>query len=354
MSQPTAARGAVYAIVSTVLSLGVAEGVVRWADHGALPQIDCYEPLPAVSSGGSTAPATIRLQPGCHRTLGRPDGGAWTLDVDVDGVRAPVAGPPSPRPWLVVGDSQVLGMNVDVADTAVARLTAAGVPARGVGVPGHGVEDALGFAERLLRRDERGVIVVVNGANDWTEVGLPVTGRYAVAGGWLVPPDRRDTVAGRFFASPLSASHLLTYGVVLAAHDWSQDPAEKRWTDSPWGLPPAARATASARIGAAIAAFHAAHPALDLRVVLLPVDFSTSEARAGVVLAAPHLADAPWRDPSPWAALAAALPPVPYLDLGPLLEQSADFLDGDYHLSPQGHGKMAVAVADWLAAEPPP
>lgn len=347
MTRAEATRQLAYAVVSTGAALAAAETIVRWSDGGTLPQIDCYEHVLASAERRET----ILFRPNCARDLSDAHGGRWTLRVADDRLRA-LPLPPPEHPWLIVGDSQVLGMGVDAAEIAVTRLGRAGVSVRGVGVPGHGVEDALGFAETLLTPDSRGVILVVNGANDWVEAGRPVAQRFAVRGGWLVDPARADGLAGRFFASRLPWSHFLTYLVVLTAHDWRVDPAEKRWRDSPWGLEGKEREHAAHIIAGAIQTFAAAHPTLPVRVTLLPVDFSTSEARAKAVLSADHLRTMPWTDASPWQELREALGEVPYLDLGPTLADSADFLRDDYHLSVEGHEKMAHAILRWLSTEP--
>ncbi|MDP2310697.1 MAG: hypothetical protein Q8P18_32065 [Pseudomonadota bacterium] len=343
-ARPSVATQLLYAALSTGVAIGVSEGVVRVADQGALPQLDCYADTPAAGAAG----ATILLVPGCARVLILPNGGVWTAETDGDGLRRLPDGPPG-APWLVVGDSHVFGMNAEGGETFVAGLRAAGVPARPVGVAGHGVADALDHARRL-RDGARGVLVLVNGANDWAEEGLPVRERYRVEGGWLLSPDAAARFPGRFFASPLARSHLLTYSMVLGAHDWGEDIAEGRWRSSPWGLAPDERAAATASIARDIRAFALENPDIPTRVAILPVDFALTEARARAVLPTARLDAAPWAVPGPWSDLRAALADVPTLELTPFFRDPTDFLEGDFHLSRAGHAKMTRALLEWLPA----
>ena len=97
MGPTGAGRSFGYAAGSTLLTLALSEGIVRVADNGALPQLDCY-----------VATSPIGLAPGCARTLGRPSGGVWTLEIDDEGRRV-IPHVASGLPWLILGDSQVLG-----------------------------------------------------------------------------------------------------------------------------------------------------------------------------------------------------------------------------------------------------
>ncbi len=337
MTAPSAARQASYALVSTVLALALCEGGVRIADGGALPQLDCYEQH-------GERPFTLGS---CARTLLRPGGGTWTLTTDAQG-RRPTAGHAKGSPWLVLGDSQVLGMYLDDPDTLAARLDDAGVPVLAQGTPAHGVEDAVAALDLAALPPLAGVLVVVNGANDWAEAGHPVGERCRVVHGWLVPAPRADTLPARFFATPLTASHLLTWAVSLGARDPSVDPGEQRWAESPYAMAPSARTAAATRIASAIAGLAAAHPELRVRSLVLPVDFATSAARASEVLPAARQATHPWTDPTPWREVAALLAPVPVLDASPVLGDAQDFQDGDFHLSPTGAANVAAALQDGL------
>jgi hypothetical protein len=246
-------------------------------------------------------------------------------------------------------------MNVDFADTWVARLQAQGWAIVSAGVPGHGVDDALAHADALLDvLHPRGVVAVINAANDWAEADTPLPRRCTVVDGWLLRPSDTNRLVGRFFATPLAASHLLSYAVTLLGRDHGDDPARRRFADSPWGQharDPASTSREAAAIAGAVARFSVAHPGLPLYLLLLPVDFETSEARARAVLPAALLdATAPWREPGYWDELRAELPVVPVVDLHAALADPTDFLDADYHLSPAGHAVFAERLG---AALPP-
>lgn len=337
MTAPSAAQQASYALLASALALVLCEGLVRSADGGAMPQLDCYEQR-------GERPVALGS---CTRTLLRPGGGTWTLTTDALG-RRPSAGHATGSPWLLLGDSQVLGMYLDDGDTLAARLDDAGVPVVAQGTPAHGVEDAVAGVEWGALPTLAGVVVVVTGANDWAEAGHPVAERCRVVDGWLVSAARADTWPARFFATPLTASHLLTWAVALGARDRSVDPTEQRWAESPFGMPPAERKAAAARIARAVAGLADAHPGLDVRTVLVPADFATSEARAAAVLSGARLSARPWVDRAPLVELTTLLAPLPVLDAGPLLNDPQDFQDGDFHLSAAGAAKVAAALNHWL------
>ena len=118
--------------------------------------------------------------------------------------------------WLAVGDSQVLGLGVPDSATFSAIVTRQGFKMANAGVPGHGVEDALQHAAYLLPLlKPKGILVAVNQANDWEEVGHLASERLRVRGSWLLQPADATGWVGAFMASPFSHSHFLFYGRVL-------------------------------------------------------------------------------------------------------------------------------------------
>jgi hypothetical protein len=324
----------VLATISTVLSFGAAEGLVRLADGGVLGRLACFE-----QSGDR-----IGMAPGAWQSVSSPSG-AVEFSFDDRGFRQP-----SPdfnlRPWLVVGDSQVLGWGVsgDAAFPAVA--TALGVPMVNAGVPGHGVADALDLAA-AHRHAVGGVVVVVNQANDWAEAGAAVGSRYEVAGGWLLDRSRAGTVNRAFFASPLSRSHLLHYAfVALSAGLGSPEVGD------PSGLlPPSESATAA--IGSSIRQFRSHHE-VPLVVLFLPVDAAASEERASTGVFSAWLDSSgaePWRSTAHRDALRRAVGEQRVIDALEVLQKRPDaFLEGDYHLSEIGHelvaARLVLAVRD--------
>lgn len=303
------------------------EAVMRVVDGGALPQLDCYV----------TDEAQVLFAPGCRRMLRSPEGPLWSFTTDASGDRFPAPTGPS---WVIAGDSQVLGMHLPVDDAFVTRL---GAPATVLAVPGHGPDDMVAQVRSRLNPDARGVVFVVDGMNDWFEAGRPASTRYVVTGGWLLPADHAPAWARAWFGSPLAHLHLPTAIVMLAGHDWSTSPAERRWAEGPFPTP-----EKGAAIGALLLGFAREHPGLDVRVVWLPADFATSEARARAVLPESALAAAPWDDHRPDDALHTAVGGLPWLDLRPRLADPADFLPHDGHLSAQGHRVVADALREWL------
>ncbi len=315
-------------MLSLVVSGAVAEGIVRSMDGGAFPRLRLF-----VNDGRSG----IVLKSNATALVTKK-GGSWSMRTGDDGLRAPsnVA-----NAWLVVGDSQALGFGVDDGDTFAARATAAGLPMVSAGVPGYGVDDSLRRAEALLsKRAVRGVIVFVNQANDWEETTSRVEERYRVIGGWLVNASSASTLRARLLGSEVTRLHVLYHAVQSFADEQpAQTAAPPRWLASP-----DAEVETTREIAASIERFAAAHPAVPLVVCFLPVDGATNAARANVSPFREQMLRAnaePWRDRTLRNQLRAALGARPFVDLTPVLTAPSDFLDGDYHLSPEGHAAVA-------------
>jgi hypothetical protein len=277
------------------------------------------------------------------------------VEVEDEGLRRIPGALPAGRPWRVYGDSQVLGMNVDAGETWAAAARAQGLPVEVAGIPGDGVEDALRRAAMEVGPGDR-VVFVVNAANDWAEWGVSIKARYTLRGGWLVTPAAGEGPQGRFFATPLARSHLLVWGMTLVFRDWKADPAAARLADSPWGTDEAERSRRGRAMGEALVAFRVGHPGVDVGVAYLPVDFEAAPARARMVLPearADGVIAAVSAGPCPWEAAREPLVAahVPMADLGAVLSEPGDFLDGDYHLSPQAHAKVGEMLARWLDVE---
>lgn len=322
---PLALRVAIGGL-STLLAFLAAEVGVRALDGNALPNLAIFE-----VEGG-----TIQLRGNACQDLRRPDGRVYAVCTDADGARAPSDGG-----WLIVGDSQVLGLGVGGEETFAAQLGAAGY-----GVPGYGVVDTVAAAARLVRaRPPAGVILVLNQANDWDEGERRIHERYAVRGGWLLGVKTADDLGARFWSSPLSSSHLC-FQVFQRLHP---SPAAEPVV----GLGPAAAVHArTAAFGAHIAAFAHAHPQLRTLAAFLPADAATSEARAAV-------SPLPW-DGRPWADTALrddlrdTLEDVPLVDLVEPLRAPENFLQGDFHLSEAGHRRVAEALRGPMSASTAP
>lgn len=316
--------GRVPLIVGAVaLGFALAEGITRILDQDALPRLSVF-----AEEGGN-----IVLQHGASARLQHPTGRVTSVHTDADGCR--LGG--DRGGWLAVGDSQVMGQGVADDETFAALASAQGLPVANCGVPGHGVEDALAHASAHAEAfGTRGVLVVVNQLNDWTEAGIPAIERLAVRGGFLVTRAHADSRAGQLLASPLARSHVLLGLLLLTASSASQAP--------PLALRDAsASSQASAMIASALRHFAAAHPALRTVAVLLPSDLEAAPER--------RTRSAAWFDgfePGQWTPLRASLTtalsatPVETVDLTAALTSRPEaFLDADTHLSPTGHRLVA-------------
>lgn len=315
-------------MVSLIVSGAVAEGIVRSMDGGAFPRLRLFV---------EDARTGIALRPNATASV-RKQGGSWSMRTGEDGIRS---ASDASAAWVVVGDSQALGFGVDDGDTFAARATAAGLPMISAGVPGYGVDDSLRRAEALLsKRAIRGVIVLVNQANDWEETTSRVEERYRVIGGWLVNTSSAATVRARLLGSHLTRLHVFYHAMQSFADEQPVTPAAPpRWL----ARPDAERET-TRQIAASIERFASAHPAVPLVVCFLPVDSATNAARASISPFREQMLRAkaePWRERTLRDQLRAALGARPLVDLTPVLTAPSDFLDGDYHLSPRGHAAVA-------------
>jgi hypothetical protein len=331
---------------SAVLGLVGAELIVRIGSGGALPHLRLF-----VQDG-----PVIGLEPDACADVRHAAGHGFTVCADAAGRRSPSA---DPGAWLVVGDSQVLGMGVDgdEAFPAVNGWTNGGVP-------GHGLADALATAERhIAAHPPAGLVVVINQANDWEEALVPAGERYQVAGGLLLRAGSATGWGATFWDSPLSRLQLLSYVALLAsAPRVAADAAPPAWMADPAGQEATSRALAGA-----IEGFARSHPELTVVTAFLPVDVAISAERvpsspfgryAGSVSPAPwedrtlrdqlrSILDPAAVDPAAVdpAAVDPAARPVRFVDLGATLaETPGAFLDADYHLSAAGHVAVAAEL----------
>ncbi len=316
---------------SSLLSLGVAELVVRWADGGALPTLDIFEAT-LERPGIALAPRASGVTSGA--------GKAVSVHTGLHGLRVPV---PPQIDWLVVGDSQALGLGVMDDEHVAAALQGRGVRAANAGVVAYGLEDALARARTLLPLVQpTGIIVIVNRANDWDELGAPVDRRFQVAGGWLLPHDLPAWLRA-FYAGPLSKMHLFyhalrlgrSYGPTAAPGDWvTSERIEER---------------SSARMQEALEAFAQRVAPVQVLVVEVPIDVFTDPGRRSPSwlehTLPSHVKDR-WREGYRGLALARADATYTFLDVDPYLRlKPGVYLDGDYHLSPFGNSVLAAALA---------
>lgn len=315
--------------VSTLGSLGVAELVVRAVDGGALPSPRLYVATAEPPGVALAADASARAS-GAGRVV--------TIATGPFGVRQPADVDPT---WLVVGDSQALGLGVEGADTFAARLAVHGVRAWNAGVVGYGVEDALARADALLAaRPFAGVVVAVNRVNDPDELGAPIDARFEVVDGWLLPP---RAAVRPIYALGLGRLHLVSHAVRALAVGRAGDEAPPRWL-----VDPAADASLRRAWNVALAGFAARHPGLDVVVVELPVDVVRFPERRGRSSLGPRFPEA---DAARWRAWRVPLAGAGFrtVDVDAVLRPE-HFLDGDYHLDEAGHAAVADALGPALAA----
>jgi hypothetical protein len=333
----------VVAALSIGLGVVAVEGLLQLASLGALPHLALFE---------SRLDGTIGLQADSSMALRRPDGGRYTVRTNAVGLRVEDGvGSVSPgvSPWLVVGDSQVLGMGVEAVDTFAARLGM-----RNAGVPGHGIADAVLEAERRVPDADppvEGLVVVVNQANDWDE-GLRTIGeRYEVAHGRLIRRTATDGLGQRFWRSRLPTSQLLYYAaMVTTALTRPEDPAPE------WLVDPAGQSAVSAELGGSLDALAQALAPTPVIVAFLPVDVATSEARVPNSPFGQHgvPGQPPWTDTSLRDQLQSELEHCGFVDLLPSLRDHPEaFLEHDYHLSPDGHRRVATTLAPLLTQAAP-
>lgn len=239
---------------------------------------------------------------------------------------------------VILGDEQVFGLGVEFEDSFAGRLGA-----RNAGVPGYGVLDALALGRLpFTLKGVSTVVVVVDQANDWVEGVARIGERNEVRSGFLLAAGWRERPGAWVWKPPFSGSAL---AYTVAGREVARAPA-----GSPaWLLEPASLAATSDAFGAEILAFAELRPEVQVVPVWLPADLATSEARAAVSpLAQVEVAVAlrPWEDTTLRDQFAAAVAPLPLVDLTESLRDPASFLPGEAELSATGH----AAVAQQLAA----
>ena len=231
-----------------VLGVMLAEGMFWWRDDGAFPHVNFYLAEPVLGT---------RLQPNASERLAFGGNPTTTIATNALGFRthASTADGTWPAPAnddvLVVGDSQVFGLGVDVGDTFSARLAArSGRTVLNAGVPTYGPQEYAAVVEEVLKsRQVKRVVLVVNLANDLFELSHPNIERHVVWDGWAVrketAPTELSTWPGRQWL--FSQSHLVfaaraawagintrqridSEAMAAPTPTWST-PSEGHWTD---------------------------------------------------------------------------------------------------------------------------
>ena len=328
--------------ISSAITAGLCEGLVRLADGNATPMIPLFQ---------QTDAGDIRLIPDGTARISAPVGEPWEIHTNAAGNRD-AGTTPSETAWIVVGDSQVMGNGVANHEPFPALLSIDDEPAHNLGVPGYGVGDALWAAtQHLDQHPAAGVVIIINQMNDWEEVSAPVGQRYGVRGGWLLKSEDAEGARGAFLASPLSRSHLFFLLGHLVLRDWDAPaPEPPRWMTSP-----AEERASTMRMAAAVMAFAEAHPKTRVIPAYLPADVYATPQRADDT----PLPSTGWEDgPLPWddrrlaEQLLTALSDLEPLDLSPVLNGDQYFLKGDYHLSPEGHRAVADLIQSRIDSAP--
>ena len=280
----------------------------------------------------------IVLAPCASDRVRGPDGVVTEVVTDRSGFRVAVTCEATQSDVVVLGDSQVFGLGVRHEDTFAARLGA-----RNAGVPDYGVADALALG-RQASSAAAVVVIVVNQANDWVDGTARSAERNVLRAGYLLRKDRLDAPGAWLWSTPFARSALL-YQVWLRVAPLPS-PSTPGWLANPAG-----EGAMTRRFASLILDFAAAVPTTRVLPVWLPADLATSEARSRLSPLAPAEAIAlarPWADTTLRDDLAAALAPMPLVDLSPALIAPDSFLPHDFHLSAAGHAAVAEQLRPWV------
>lgn len=199
-----------------LVGLIAAEAAASYRDEGAFPHVNFYVPDDALG---------VRLAPGAHQRIAFGGNPVTTLKTNTLGYRAPEWPEPGDGEVVVVGDSQVFGLGVEVGDSLPAQLAQqSGRVVLNGGVPTYGPDEYLAAAEEIITARGGAVsdlVIVLNFSNDLFEVGWPNRERHAVWDGWAIriegEPDGVLRFPGRRWL--LSQSHL-----VFALRRWMHTP----------------------------------------------------------------------------------------------------------------------------------
>jgi hypothetical protein len=332
------------ALLSTVASLLLAEGLVRLRDGNAFPYLNLF--VPDAQYGVKLAPSSA--------TKVRSRGGRVTeIATNSLGFRG--------SEWreggvLLLGDSQMMGYGVDWPETLAPRLERElGVPVLAAAVPSWGPMEYARAVEDLAPRFHPSTVLFVgNLANDWIEAPVPNLRRTSARDGWATSPEKtpRSSFPGREWLLGRShlvfaARELLSLGRHAAGDSGLPANTAMRLIEDLPGLRHAPRGHHS-RLGPALERTLRAceNSGCEVVAVALPLDVQVSALEWRKYRAQPReLADTEvlqreFLDDARRLGLATVdlLPPLRAAEPGA-------FLDDDYHLSPAGHAACARAIA---------
>lgn len=217
MTQGRWQRRVVQGVVGVVVGLVIAEGMMWWRDDGAFPHVNFYVSDPQLG---------VRLAPWSRERLAFGGNPPTSIATNGDGFRthATTDGawpPPGDSDVLVVGDSQVFGLGVEVADTFSSRLAMhSGRTVLNAGVPTYGPHEYAAVVDEVTKtRAVKRVIFVVNLANDLFELSHPNIERHVVWDGWAVRAETapKELPTGSLRRWLFSQSHLI-FAARAASH----------------------------------------------------------------------------------------------------------------------------------------
>ena len=159
--------------LSSAITAGLCEGLVRLADGNATPMIRLFEQ----SESGD-----IRLRSSGRARISSPVGEPWEIHTNSSGHRD-AGSLLDDTAWIVVGDSQVMGNGVADSEPFPALLSINGQAATTWVYRGTASATHSGPRHHLDRHPAAGVVVIINQMNDWEEVDAPVASATAFAEG---------------------------------------------------------------------------------------------------------------------------------------------------------------------------
>ncbi|MDQ3034982.1 MAG: hypothetical protein M3Y87_21420, partial [Myxococcota bacterium] len=186
------ARRALACVAGVAFALALAELGASALHGGAFPYLTIFV---------ADAAYGVRLAPDATSRVRSRLGRVTTVRTNAAGLRGPrwTTASGASRRALVIGDSQAMGLHVEEEDTVAARLSSEhALEAQSAAVPTWGPREYLAIQREVLERAAaRGapfthVVLVLNVANDWHEMGVPNARRTTARHGWAVRPTPAD------------------------------------------------------------------------------------------------------------------------------------------------------------------
>jgi hypothetical protein len=353
LPRPTWRARLMACVVSSALSLGVAELAAAASHHHAYAFLNVFE---------ADARFGVRLAAGAHTRTRSRLGRVTDVAINAQGFRGPDWSPaPSdrtlPRRALLLGDSQVFGYGVAWETSLapqLARALGGDAEAYAAAVPTWGPTEYVRALEDLAPAYRPGLVIfVANAANDWFETSVDNTRRTVARDGWAerltLPRTTPRWFPGRSFV--MGRSHLMLAARELFAHAVEAGPppaemATRLLSELPRLGRPHGRLRS--RMTPHLLAADALCQRLGCRVVAvaLPLDVQVHPGEWAKYHSPPQDLRATERLLTDFIADAGDAGLLAVDLLGPLRAASPGaFLPDDYHLSPAGHRAAARAIA---------